>query len=71
MESAIDLNSAAVQTKKSQIAVDAEEELAKADLALHSETLKDTAPVLEGIKVNLGGAEGKKHVPQLGQCIPV
>ncbi|XP_077202034.1 mitochondrial proton/calcium exchanger protein isoform X2 [Paroedura picta] len=50
VESAIDLNSAAVHTKKSQIAVDAEEELAKADLTLHSETLKDTAPVLEGIK---------------------
>ncbi|KAL8202320.1 UNVERIFIED_CONTAM: letm1 and EF-hand domain-containing protein 1, mitochondrial [Gekko kuhli] len=50
VESAIDLNSAAVHTKKSQIAMDAEEELAKADLTLHSETLKDTAPVLEGIK---------------------
>uniref|UniRef100_A0A8D2IYE1 Mitochondrial proton/calcium exchanger protein n=1 Tax=Varanus komodoensis TaxID=61221 RepID=A0A8D2IYE1_VARKO len=35
---------------KSQVAVDAERELAKVDLALHSETLKDTAPVLEGIK---------------------
>ncbi|XP_060092739.1 mitochondrial proton/calcium exchanger protein isoform X1 [Heteronotia binoei] len=50
VESAIDLNSAAVHTKKSQIAVDAGEELAKADLTLDSETLKDTAPVLEGIK---------------------
>ncbi|XP_048358637.1 mitochondrial proton/calcium exchanger protein isoform X2 [Sphaerodactylus townsendi] len=50
LEAAIDLNSAAAHTTKSQIAVDAEEELAKADLTLHSETLKDTAPVLEGIK---------------------
>ncbi|XP_054838575.1 mitochondrial proton/calcium exchanger protein isoform X1 [Eublepharis macularius] len=50
VESAIDLDSAAVHTKKSQIAMDAEEELAKVDLTLHSETLKDTAPVLEGIK---------------------
>ncbi|KAJ6661734.1 hypothetical protein lerEdw1_013256 [Lerista edwardsae] len=50
VESAIDVDASAVHVKKSQIAVDAEQELAKVDLTLHSETLKDTAPVLEGIK---------------------
>ncbi|XP_034627087.1 mitochondrial proton/calcium exchanger protein isoform X1 [Trachemys scripta elegans] len=50
MESAVDLEAAAVHVKKSQIAVDTEHELASVDLTLHSETLKDTAPVLEGIK---------------------
>lgn len=48
MESAVDLEAAALQVKKSQMAMDAEQELARADTA---ETLKDTAPVLEGIKV--------------------
>ncbi|XP_059673738.1 mitochondrial proton/calcium exchanger protein [Gavia stellata] len=32
------------------MAMDTEHELARADTAMHSETLKDTAPVLEGIK---------------------
>ncbi|XP_053168318.1 mitochondrial proton/calcium exchanger protein [Hemicordylus capensis] len=50
VESAVDLDASAVHIKKSQIAVDTEQELAKVDLTLHSETLKDTAPVLEGIK---------------------
>ncbi|XP_066476185.1 mitochondrial proton/calcium exchanger protein isoform X1 [Tiliqua scincoides] len=50
VESALDVDASAVHVKKSQIAVDAEQELAKVDLTLHSETLKDTAPVLEGIK---------------------
>ncbi|NXE80464.1 LETM1 protein, partial [Cochlearius cochlearius] len=47
VESAVDLKKTALQVKKSQMAMDAEQELARADLA---ETLKDTAPVLEGIK---------------------
>ncbi|KAF1471106.1 Mitochondrial proton/calcium exchanger protein, partial [Eudyptula minor novaehollandiae] len=51
VESAVDLEAAALQVKKSQMAMDAEPELARADMAMHSETLKDTAPVLEGIKV--------------------
>ncbi|KAF1478502.1 Mitochondrial proton/calcium exchanger protein, partial [Pygoscelis antarcticus] len=51
VESAVDLEAAALQVKKSQMAVDTEQELARADMAMHSETLKDTAPVLEGIKV--------------------
>ncbi|KFW70442.1 hypothetical protein AS28_13089, partial [Pygoscelis adeliae] len=50
VESAVDLEAAALQVKKSQMAVDTEQELARADTAMHSETLKDTAPVLEGIK---------------------
>ncbi|NXF34075.1 LETM1 protein, partial [Nyctibius bracteatus] len=50
VESAVDLEAAALQVKKSQIAMDTEQELARADVAMHSETLKDTAPVLEGIK---------------------
>ncbi|XP_067885884.1 mitochondrial proton/calcium exchanger protein isoform X2 [Heterodontus francisci] len=50
IESAVDLEEAAVNVKQSQIAVDTEQELANVDLAMHSETLKDTAPVLEGIK---------------------
>ncbi|NXG70302.1 LETM1 protein, partial [Baryphthengus martii] len=50
VESAADLEAAALQVKKSQLAVDAEEELARAEAAMHPETLKDTAPVLEGIK---------------------
>ncbi|KAF1497393.1 Mitochondrial proton/calcium exchanger protein, partial [Megadyptes antipodes antipodes] len=50
VESAVDLEAAALQVKKSQMAMDTEPELARADMATHSETLKDTAPVLEGIK---------------------
>ncbi|XP_062981976.1 mitochondrial proton/calcium exchanger protein isoform X2 [Elgaria multicarinata webbii] len=50
VESTIDLDASTMHIKKSQIAVDAEQELAKVDLTIHSETLKDTAPVLEGIK---------------------
>ncbi|XP_050752614.1 mitochondrial proton/calcium exchanger protein isoform X2 [Gymnogyps californianus] len=50
VESAVDLEAAVLQVKKSQMAVDTEQELARADMAMHSETLKDTAPVLEGIK---------------------
>ncbi|KAF1521584.1 Mitochondrial proton/calcium exchanger protein, partial [Eudyptes sclateri] len=50
VESAVDLEAAALQVKKSQMAMDTEPELARADMAMHSETLKDTAPVLEGIK---------------------
>ncbi|CAN0032533.1 unnamed protein product [Bubo scandiacus] len=50
VESAVDLEAAALQVKKSQVAMDTEQELARADMAIHSETLKDTAPVLEGIK---------------------
>ncbi|NXK10629.1 LETM1 protein, partial [Herpetotheres cachinnans] len=50
VESAVDLEAVALQAKKSQMAVDAEQELARADMAMHSETLKDTAPVLEGLK---------------------
>ncbi|NXK48977.1 LETM1 protein, partial [Chauna torquata] len=46
MESAIDLEPAVLQVKKSQMAMDSEQELARAD----TETLKDTAPILEGIK---------------------
>ncbi|XP_075608799.1 mitochondrial proton/calcium exchanger protein [Balearica regulorum gibbericeps] len=50
VESAVDLEAAALQVKKSQMAMDTQQELARADMAMHSETLKDTAPVLEGIK---------------------
>ncbi|KAM6072202.1 mitochondrial proton/calcium exchanger protein isoform 2-T3 [Theristicus caerulescens] len=50
VESAVDLEAAALQVKKSQMAMDTEQELARADMAMHSETLKDTAPVLEGVK---------------------
>ncbi|KAM6361495.1 mitochondrial proton/calcium exchanger protein isoform 1-T1 [Alca torda] len=50
VESAIDLEAAAVEVKKSQMAMDTEKELARADMAMQSEILKDTAPVLEGIK---------------------
>ncbi|XP_075004650.1 mitochondrial proton/calcium exchanger protein isoform X2 [Calonectris borealis] len=50
VESAVDLEAAALQVKKSPMAMDTEQELARADMAMHSETLKDTAPVLEGIK---------------------
>ncbi|NXD75875.1 LETM1 protein, partial [Halcyon senegalensis] len=50
VESAVDLETAALQVKKSQLSLDAEQELARADAVTHSETLKDTAPVLEGIK---------------------
>uniref|UniRef100_A0A6G1RQJ2 Mitochondrial proton/calcium exchanger protein n=1 Tax=Hypotaenidia okinawae TaxID=2861861 RepID=A0A6G1RQJ2_9GRUI len=49
-ESAVDLEAAALQVKKSQMAADTEQELARADAAMQSEVLKDTAPVLEGIK---------------------
>ncbi|NXY68445.1 LETM1 protein, partial [Glareola pratincola] len=50
VESAIDLEATAVQVKKSQLAMDTEKELARADMTMQSEILKDTAPVLEGIK---------------------
>ncbi|NWR64191.1 LETM1 protein, partial [Bucorvus abyssinicus] len=50
VESAVDLEAAALQVTKGQMAVGTEQELARADVAMHSETLKDTAPVLEGIK---------------------
>ncbi|KAM9661331.1 mitochondrial proton/calcium exchanger protein [Morphnus guianensis] len=50
VESAVDLEAAALQVKKSEMAMVTEQELARADTAMHSETLKDTAPVLEGIK---------------------
>ncbi|XP_044304201.1 mitochondrial proton/calcium exchanger protein isoform X1 [Varanus komodoensis] len=50
VESTLEIGASAAPLEKSQVAVDAERELAKVDLALHSETLKDTAPVLEGIK---------------------
>ncbi|KFQ27621.1 hypothetical protein N332_09715, partial [Mesitornis unicolor] len=46
----VDLEAAVLQDKKSQVAVEAEQELARADVAMDSETLKDTAPVLEGVK---------------------
>ncbi|NXU90746.1 LETM1 protein, partial [Xiphorhynchus elegans] len=51
-EPAVDLEATALQAKKVQVqvAVDTEQELARADVAVHSETLIDTAPVLEGIK---------------------
>ncbi|NXG14791.1 LETM1 protein, partial [Grallaria varia] len=50
VEPAVDLEATALQAKKVQVAVDTEPELARADVAVHSETLIDTAPVLEGIK---------------------
>ncbi|XP_009998541.1 PREDICTED: LETM1 and EF-hand domain-containing protein 1, mitochondrial [Chaetura pelagica] len=50
VESAVDLEAPALQVKKSQMAVDTEQDLARAEMAMNSETLKDTAPVLEGIK---------------------
>ncbi|XP_064916443.1 mitochondrial proton/calcium exchanger protein isoform X2 [Columba livia] len=50
VESAVDLEAVALQAKKSQMAVDTERELARTDVVMHSETLIDTAPVLEGIK---------------------
>ncbi|KFP30141.1 hypothetical protein N325_11700, partial [Colius striatus] len=50
VESAVDLEAAALQAKKTQVVVDIEQELARADATMHSEILKDTAPVLEGIK---------------------
>ncbi|XP_061849672.1 mitochondrial proton/calcium exchanger protein isoform X2 [Colius striatus] len=50
VESAVDLEAAALQAKKTQMVVDIEQELARADATMHSEILKDTAPVLEGIK---------------------
>uniref|UniRef100_V9K7D0 Mitochondrial proton/calcium exchanger protein n=1 Tax=Callorhinchus milii TaxID=7868 RepID=V9K7D0_CALMI len=50
VESAVNLEAQVVNVKKSQIAMDTEQELANVDLAMDSETLKDTAPVLEGIK---------------------
>ncbi|XP_009071454.1 PREDICTED: LETM1 and EF-hand domain-containing protein 1, mitochondrial [Acanthisitta chloris] len=50
VEPAVDLEGAALQAKKTQVAVDAKQEVARADVAVHPETLIDTAPVLEGIK---------------------
>lgn len=50
VESAVDMHEADVSVRKSRIAVDTEQDLADVNLAIHSETLKDTAPILEGIK---------------------
>ncbi|NXE91084.1 LETM1 protein, partial [Menura novaehollandiae] len=47
VEPAAALEATALQARKSQVAMDAEPDLAR---AVHSETLIDTAPVLEGIK---------------------
>ncbi|XP_048798792.1 mitochondrial proton/calcium exchanger protein [Lagopus muta] len=46
VELAVDIEPAVLQVKESQVAMDSKQELAKADM----ETLKDTAPILEGIK---------------------
>lgn len=51
VDPAVDLEAAALQVKKSPVTMATEQELARAELAMHSETLKDTAPVLEGVKV--------------------
>ncbi|XP_041133747.1 mitochondrial proton/calcium exchanger protein-like isoform X4 [Polyodon spathula] len=48
VETAVNMEATAV--KKSQFAMDTEQELATVNLEINSETLKDTAPVLEGIK---------------------
>lgn len=71
MESAVDLEAVALQAKKSQMAVDTERELARTDVVMHSETLIDTAPVLEGIKViwitvhfSIFQCEDSKHPPK-------
>ncbi|XP_020661571.3 mitochondrial proton/calcium exchanger protein [Pogona vitticeps] len=50
VEPTVNLVSSAAHMKKSQIAVGTEQEPAKVDLTQHSEILKDTAPILEGIK---------------------
>ncbi|NWI16395.1 LETM1 protein, partial [Crypturellus soui] len=50
IESPVDLAAAGVQVKEGHLAVEMEQELAKVDVTVDSETLKDTAPVLEGIK---------------------
>ncbi|NXX43899.1 LETM1 protein, partial [Tricholaema leucomelas] len=50
VDSAVDLEAAALQVKKSPMAMATGEELDRAELTMHSETLKDTAPVLEGVK---------------------
>ncbi|NXM77036.1 LETM1 protein, partial [Serilophus lunatus] len=50
VQPAADLEAAVLQAKKVQVAVDTEQELARADATVHTETLVDTAPVLEGIK---------------------
>ncbi|XP_064190747.1 mitochondrial proton/calcium exchanger protein isoform X3 [Anguilla rostrata] len=49
-ESAVDQKATVVSAKKRQVAMDTEHDLVNVDLAIHSETLRDTAPVLEGIK---------------------
>ncbi|XP_062431233.1 mitochondrial proton/calcium exchanger protein isoform X2 [Rhea pennata] len=50
VETAVDLEAGGWQVKKSHLAVDTEQELARVHVVMQSETLKDTAPVLEGIK---------------------
>ncbi|XP_025060221.1 mitochondrial proton/calcium exchanger protein isoform X4 [Alligator sinensis] len=50
VEPTVGLEAAAVHAKKSEMALDTEQELAKVDLEMQTEILKDTAPVLEGIK---------------------
>ncbi|KAM8808839.1 mitochondrial proton/calcium exchanger protein [Eudromia elegans] len=50
VEAAVDLAAAGVQVKKSHLAVETEQEVTRVDMMVDSETLKDTAPVLEGIK---------------------
>ncbi|XP_019334285.1 mitochondrial proton/calcium exchanger protein isoform X2 [Alligator mississippiensis] len=49
-EPTVGLEAAAVHAKKSEMALDTEQELTKVDLEMQTEILKDTAPVLEGIK---------------------
>ncbi|XP_063257547.1 mitochondrial proton/calcium exchanger protein [Prinia subflava] len=50
VEPAADLEATVLQAKKSQVAMDTEPEVARAEAAVHPEALIDTAPVLEGIK---------------------
>ncbi|NWI95444.1 LETM1 protein, partial [Pitta sordida] len=50
VQPAADLEATVLQAKKVQVTMDAEQELARADTTVHTETLIDTAPVLEGIK---------------------
>ncbi|NXA10568.1 LETM1 protein, partial [Sapayoa aenigma] len=50
VQPAADLEATVLEAKKVQVAVDTEQELARADATVHTETLIDTAPVLEGIK---------------------
>uniref|UniRef100_A0A8D0ED33 Mitochondrial proton/calcium exchanger protein n=1 Tax=Salvator merianae TaxID=96440 RepID=A0A8D0ED33_SALMN len=50
IKSAVNLDAPTMHSKMAQLTMNAKQELVEVDLTVHSETLKDTAPVIKGIQ---------------------